>query len=72
VDFGVTGVHVIPAGDVVSHDTDEMDACVCGPDVEFVNGGWVSVHHSLDGREAIERLSALRGTGLSPSPGSEA
>ena len=43
-------VHVIPVGDLIGHDQ-EGDDCVCGPDVEFVEGGVVIVHHSLDGRE---------------------
>lgn len=43
-------VHVVPVADLVDHDTDGDD-CVCGPDVEFVPGGMVVIHHSLDGRE---------------------
>jgi len=49
-------VHVVPTSDLVAHDT-EGD-CVCGPDTELVTSedgdGWIVVHHSLDGREAIE------------------
>lgn len=46
-------VHVIPCNDLIEH-TNEDDDCVCGPDVEFVSGGAVIVHHSLDGRELTE------------------
>lgn len=42
--------HVVPVGDVVDHDR-STDDCVCGPDIEFVDGGYIVVHHSLDGRE---------------------
>lgn len=48
-------VHTFPVNDLVGHDTDNFDACVCGPDVEFVEGGGrLVVHHSLDGRELHE------------------
>lgn len=46
-------VHVYPIDDLVEHDTDGDD-CVCGPDTEFVDGGAVITHHSLDGREQHE------------------
>jgi len=45
--------HVYPAGDLIEHEL-EGDDCPCGPRVEFVEGGQVVVHHSLDGREANE------------------
>jgi hypothetical protein len=51
----VTVVHVEPVNDLVAHDCTggALCDCVCGPDVEFVEGGGVLVtHHSLDGREA--------------------
>lgn len=49
--------HVTPIGDLVDHE--ENDSCVCGPTVEPVERadgsvGWMSTHHSLDGREAGE------------------
>lgn len=48
-------VHTFPVNDLVEHDTENFDACVCGPDVEFLeNGGRLIVHHSLDGRELGE------------------
>ncbi len=55
----VSTVHVLPIGDLIAHDSDHDDACVCGPDVEPVKGddgaiGWVITHHSLDGREQHE------------------
>jgi hypothetical protein len=51
-------VHVMPRGDLLDHD--ESEDCVCMPSVEPVaqdDGSidWVVVHHSLDGRELIER-----------------
>ena len=46
-------VHVLPINDLIEHE-DVGDSCVCGPDVEFVSGGQVIVHHSLDGREEHE------------------
>ena len=45
--------HVYPVNDLVEHEL-EGDDCACGPTVEFVEGGEVVVHHSLDGREASE------------------
>ena len=50
--------HVYPANDIIEHVT-EGDDCVCGPDLEAVERddgsmGWLTVHHSLDGREANE------------------
>lgn len=52
-------VHVFPVGDLIEHDTDHGEACICGPSVEAVfrddgSNGWLLVHHSLDGREADE------------------
>lgn len=41
-------VHVVPVDDLVDH---EHEDCVCGPTVEFVEDGWLYVHHALDGRE---------------------
>lgn len=46
-------IHVYPLNDLVEHDT-ESDDCVCGPECEFVEGGVVVSHHSLDGRELTE------------------
>lgn len=47
---GMNRVHVHPINDSIEHDL-ESDDCVCGPSVEFVPGGMVVTHHSLDGRE---------------------
>lgn len=49
-------IHVIPVNDLVEHTSDEdsFDTCICGPDTEFINGNWIIVHHSLDGREFHE------------------
>lgn len=51
-------VHVYPINDLVDHET-EGDDCICAPRDEAVRRddgsvGWVSVHHSLDGRELME------------------
>ena len=51
-------VHTYPVDDLVAHET-TGDDCVCGPTskpVERDDGsvGWLVVHHSLDGREAVE------------------
>ena len=50
--------HVVPRGDLIEHDTD--GECVCGPtdvaaEVQGSVIGFVTVHHSLDGREQVER-----------------
>lgn len=44
--------HVYPVNDLIEHE--DSDDCICGPDLEFVSGGVVILHHSLDGREALE------------------
>jgi hypothetical protein len=50
-------VHVLPVDDIVEHK--ESEDCVCGPEVEWVEGedggGWLVTHHSLDGREQSEQ-----------------
>ena len=52
----MTTVHVLPVNDLVEHDGDNDDDCICGPDVEPVisddgSCGWLITHHALDGRE---------------------
>jgi hypothetical protein len=52
-------VHVVPVGDVVGHDVEHGDECLCGPTVEPVmrddgSCGWLYIHHALDGREFSE------------------
>lgn len=50
-------LHVTPIGDLVDHDTSITEPdCACGPEVKPAthdegSGGWLLVHHSLDGRE---------------------
>lgn len=49
--------HVMPVNDLVAHAVD--DDCVCGPRTEIVirpdgASAWLTVHHSLDGREQQE------------------
>ncbi len=46
-------VHVYPLGDVHEHVT-EGYSCPCHPDVKFVEGGEIVVHHSWDLRELFE------------------
>ncbi len=48
-------LHVMPAFDQIKHEN--SDDCVCGPDVKFFAGGSIVVHHSLDGREQLEKNS---------------
>lgn len=57
VDDRPSGVHVTPTQDAVEHGGED---CICGPTIEPVEGadghiGWLITHHSLDGREAVER-----------------
>ncbi len=56
----MSAVHVYPTRDLIEHDTEHGEDCICGPSVEAAfrddgSNGWVIVHHSLDGREARER-----------------
>ena len=46
-------VHVTPVSDLIEHEEVD-DECPCGPDAEFVDGGVVYMHHSLDAREKHE------------------
>ncbi len=50
--------HVWPVNDVIEHTT-TGDDCICGPTLEVVprddgTTGWLTIHHSLDGRELKE------------------
>lgn len=45
-------MHVVPNADLISHDL--TTDCVCGPEVEHIEHGYVVKHHSLDGRELRE------------------
>lgn len=40
---------MVPVDDLIAHD-ERADQCVCGPYIRFGTGGWVVVHHALDGR----------------------
>ena len=58
-------VHVLPVGDLIEHE-DVGDECPCGPTIEPVprddgSIGWLTVHHSLDGREATEDYRPAHG-----------
>ena len=46
-----TITHVRPVNDLIDHPD---DACICGPLIEEIDGKFLIVHHSLDGREAGE------------------
>lgn len=53
--------HVVPADDLIDHETTDM--CPCGPLNEAVHRrdgsvGWVVVHNSLDGREHDEQTTS--------------
>ncbi len=55
----MSGRHVFPINDLIVHDTDHGDDCVCGPTVEPIENAhgtisWLYIHHSLDGRELTE------------------
>jgi len=50
-------LHVMPVGDLTTHDPE--DSCACGPEAvpvkrEDGSVAWMIVHHSLDGRESAE------------------
>lgn len=49
-------VHVTPLNDLIEHEETDgaLCDCPCGPDVNFIEGGIVVTHHSLDGRELRE------------------
>jgi hypothetical protein len=55
------GSQVVPVDDVIEHELGPD--CVCGPEIEHIRpedatcsrpGGYMTTHHSLDGREANE------------------
>jgi hypothetical protein len=50
-------LHVVPVNDLIEHDLN--DSCTCGPQDQAVisddgSVDWLTVHHSLDGREQHE------------------
>ncbi|MGV9383488.1 hypothetical protein ACWDRB_47280 [Nonomuraea sp. NPDC003707] len=55
-------LHAYPVGDLIEHDVSERDqGRVHGPETRPVapdggSVGWLVMHHSLDGRKALERL----------------
>jgi len=54
--------HVVPVDDLIAHDVSED--CICGPEcipVERDDGsiGYIYSHHSLDGRELLEKAEAV-------------
>lgn len=49
--------HVVPRNDLIDHEL--TGACPCGPQDQSVirddgSVGWLTVHHSLDGRELAD------------------
>jgi hypothetical protein len=42
----VSEIHTYPVNDLIEHDTESLD-CVCGPDVEYLEGGGKHVVHHL-------------------------
>ncbi len=46
-------VHVLPVKDMREHE--ERRDCWCAPRLEFEANGCVVVHHSMDGRELVEK-----------------
>lgn len=54
ISTGPEEVHLVPKADLIEHT--ENDECVCGPDVQYLEGGGkIITHASLDGRELTER-----------------
>jgi hypothetical protein len=56
-------MHVYPVEDLIEHNVEEDDACICGPRTTPVKRddgsmAWVITHHSLDGRELPEEGSS--------------
>lgn len=54
-------LHVVPVGDLIEHVP--TGDCPCGPADQPVKRddgsvGWLTVHHSLDGRELAEEATA--------------
>jgi hypothetical protein len=47
-------IHTYPLNDLIEHDT-ESHLCPCDPKVEFINGGTLIIHNSLDRRELYEK-----------------
>jgi hypothetical protein len=46
-------MNVTPVNDLVDHDEDS--SCVCIPEVTVLEDRVIVIHHSLDGRELVER-----------------
>ena len=46
-------VHVIPVNDLREHVSDGEE-CWCRPEIEYVLGGSIITHHSMDRREEYE------------------
>jgi len=48
-------LHVIPVNDTIKHEA-SFD-CVCGPTQRVFAKGIMVKHHSMDGREKVERMT---------------
>lgn len=47
-------VHVVPQNDLRDHDCKRME-CWCSPTlIDEIDGGYIVVHNSMDGREKFE------------------
>jgi len=60
-------IHVLPVDDTrdgAPFEHEETTTCPCAPSVERVGDGFLVVHNSFDGREAVEWANAV----LSPDP----
>lgn len=47
-------IHVTPDDDLIEHDINDDNDCICGPAWELTNGTVMYTHHSLDNREVNE------------------
>jgi hypothetical protein len=54
--------HVVPLNDLKEHNCISC-LCECKPKVEEVDGGWLIIHNSYDGRELFELDHKPTGTG---------
>lgn len=44
-----------PVDDLVAHEIEGDETCVCGPELFHLgHGKWLHAHHSLDDRECLE------------------
>jgi hypothetical protein len=59
--------HAYPVNDSRPHDVENGGSCECGPKVEFLDNGNITVvHNAWDGREIIEEIE---NSGANPMDG---